>query len=200
MTTLSANEPFLEYPPDDADAPSVLSPPSAEPPPWLKPGRPFTSTTFMESIFCIGLTHSLIIPSIFSANFCLKALLRLASLLAFSASLRAFLPAASISYLIFAAIEANFSRSAFLLASITPKAFAFSACSTSRIVFTFSSASTALALAFSSSIFVFNTDFDFSRTSSCFCFSSISILLAFSMSKTLVSCSAEILNASTFFC
>ena len=40
-------------------------------------------------MFCIGLTHSLIIPSIFSASFCLSALLLLASLLAFSASLRA---------------------------------------------------------------------------------------------------------------
>ena len=151
-------------------------------------------------MFCIGLTHSLIIPSIFSASFCLSALLLLASLLAFSASLRAFLPAASISYLIFAAIDANFSLSAFLLASITPRAFVFSACSTSLMVLTFSSASTALARAFSSSILVFKTDLDFSRTSICFCFSSISILFAFSISKTLVSCSAAILNASTFFC
>jgi len=54
-------------------------------------------------MFAIGLTLSLMIASIFSASFSLKALLLLASLLKFSAAFNASLPAASISYLSFAA-------------------------------------------------------------------------------------------------
>ena len=55
-------------------------------------------------MLAIGLTLSLIIDSILSASFKRKALLLLASLLRFSAAFNASLPAASISYLNFAAI------------------------------------------------------------------------------------------------
>ena len=96
-------------------------PPSGLPP--LKPGRPLTSIILISPIFAIGLTLSLMIDSILSASFKRKALLLLASLLRFSAVFKAFLPAASISYLSFAARVTYLSCSAFDAAEITSTCF-----------------------------------------------------------------------------